>query len=283
MVFNMFAVREKAMLRCIVVRQRLSPGYLENTVTVIPITPRSEEYQPLAFSLTILITILDIVAIFSRGLYQILRVGIGVALAVTQFLHFSIQTQTNPQILELVSLFQKEVNGKRATENVMQTETNTEPLIKHLISHQQKSEKLETVWMILLLLRLVLLQWFIPKRLTFIITNFRNATIITIPFLIRLGIPIFIFAGGLHCYMGYRSREVSTYTRAVTFCWRFLLGDFVFQDFHNSELLFVFLTFILYVIITQFIIAQFLSVTNIAEEIYVPPEDKTDNTTIDKR
>lgn len=83
--------------------------------------------------------------------------------------------------------------------------------------------------------------------------------------------------------MGYRSREVSTYNRAVLFSWRFLLGDFVFQDFRNVELLFVFLSFILYVIITQFIIAQFLSVTNIAEETYTPAEDTSEPVAIDKR
>lgn len=136
--------------------------------------------------------------------------------------------------------------------------------------------------MALIFLRLVLLKWFFPKRLTFIVANFRNATLITLPFLMRLGIPIFIFAGGLHCFMGYRSREVSTFHKAVLFSWRFLLGDFGFQDFHNSELLFVFLSFILYVIITQFIIAQFLSVTNIPEETYITNEDTSENVPTDK-
>lgn len=91
MVFNMYAVREKAILRVIVVRQRLSQKYLENTITTIPITPRTESYHPPALGATVLLIIVDIVGVFSQGVHQLLRVGIDVTLAIIQVIHFYIQ------------------------------------------------------------------------------------------------------------------------------------------------------------------------------------------------
>lgn len=91
MVFNMFAIREKAMLRYTVVRQRLSPGYWEHIVTPIPITPRTETYHPFVFCTTVLLIILDIVAVFSQGAHQLLKVAIDVALLITQVIHYYIQ------------------------------------------------------------------------------------------------------------------------------------------------------------------------------------------------
>ncbi|KAK3874185.1 hypothetical protein Pcinc_020856 [Petrolisthes cinctipes] len=253
------------------------------TVKITPITPRIGTYHPYAIGFASLLTIIDIVSILSQGLHQLLRVSIDLLLLFTQVLHYFTQGLTNTQLRQLTSIFHLEVSAVERPENHDQLIKQSEELIKQVIRYQTHSERMEALWLALLILRLFLLQWFLPTRLTFAIANFRNAAIRTIPFLLRLTLPMYILSTMLFLLMGHEIRKLSTFTGALFYLWQFLIGDFSHVDFKNQEVLFVFLTFILFVIITQFIIALFLaSASGSAERCDITASDGPKKAPTDK-